>query len=224
MTAYFALAQRAAPTFKTGGWAGRNLLVLGAAGGVGAAAVEVGKALGATVFAGAPGDAVADHRKAEADHAVDIGPRGWHAKVLNIAPKGVDIVFDAIGGDSIYSTLRCLKIGGALLSVGFATKIPSVSLEHLLQRNVSVLGVGAPARTTTVVVGAGPRHRAPRRAAQVYSSSLQFPEQLEDSAQKIVTLWGEGRAQPDATTAPRPGGTVSLRRGPGRGRGAAATG
>ena len=52
-------------------------------------------------------------------------------------PDGVDVVFDPVGGDSAYSMLRCMRVGAALISVGYASKIPSVSFEHLMQRNAA---------------------------------------------------------------------------------------
>ena len=93
--------------------------------------------------------------------------------MLKIVPDGVDVVFDPVGGDSAYSMLRCMRVGAALLSVGYASKIPSVSFEHLMQRNVCVTGV--------------------------FASGLQFPAEMEDSAQQVVALWRQGLLTPDTT-------------------------
>ncbi|KAK7242185.1 oxidoreductase [Aureococcus anophagefferens] len=127
VTAYFALGHRTRPILKTG-WDGKALAVLGANGGVGVAAVEVGKVLGAfTLRCTTKTDG--DVRKSAApDGVVDVSRRGWHDRVLEARPGGVDIVFDPVGGDYIFSVLRCMKVGGALLTVGFASgKIPTVS-------------------------------------------------------------------------------------------------
>ena len=124
VTAYFALGHRTRPILKTG-WDGKALAVLGANGGVGVAAVEVGKVLGAfTLRCTTKTDG--DVRKSTApDGVVDVSRRGWHDRVLEARPGGVDIVFDPVGGDYIFSVLRCMKVGGALLTGGYAPrKVP----------------------------------------------------------------------------------------------------
>ncbi|KAH8075077.1 hypothetical protein JL721_1069 [Aureococcus anophagefferens] len=192
VTAYFALGHRTRPILKTG-WDGKALAVLGANGGVGVAAVEVGKVLGAfTLRCTTKTDG--DVRKSTApDGVVDVSRRGWHDRVLEARPGGVDIVFDPVGGDYIFSVLRCMKVGGALLTVGFASgKIPTVSLEHLLQRNIAIHGVWT---------------RVPRRPSSIHPSQsvaprspLQYPKEMEDSAAQVAKLWTEGRVTPDVTT------------------------
>jgi len=70
---------------------------LGSGAGVGAAAVEVGRALGALVFGGLAADG-----KAGPEHTINVAKRGWHHEVLKLAPEGVDIVFDPVGGDGVW--------------------------------------------------------------------------------------------------------------------------
>ena len=175
VTAFFALKHRSAPILKGGMWQGRALLVLGTAGGVGVAAVEIGACLGASVFACAPKAREVDYRRSAPDVRIDSTKRGWHAAVLAARPSGVEVAFDPVGGDAIFSVIRCLKVGGALLTVGFASgRVPTVSLEHLLQRNIGIHGV--------------------------WTSPFQYPRELEDSAAAVVALWAEKRLTPAVTT------------------------
>src|SRR3546814_13000176 len=102
--------------------AGEVLLVHGAAGGVGLAAVETGKALGATVIATAGGaDKLAVARAHGADHLVDYRSediREWVQAIT--AGRGADVVFDPVGGDVFDASLRCIAGSGRLLVIRFA--------------------------------------------------------------------------------------------------------
>ncbi len=121
--------------------AGETLLVHGAGGGAGSAAVQVGKALGARVIAIASETAKGDlARKAGADEVV-LTSEPWRERVLELSGGGVHVVFDPVGGDRFAESLRCLASEGRLVVVGFAGgSIPSVSVNRLLLRNVEISG------------------------------------------------------------------------------------
>ncbi len=120
---------------------GERVLVHGAAGGVGTAALQVAKALGASTIAVVSSDEkerVA--REAGADEVVrSDGP--WREQVVELG--GVDVVLDPVGGDRFTDSLRCLREDGRVLVVGFTEgSIPEVKVNRLLLRNVSVVGAG----------------------------------------------------------------------------------
>ncbi|KAH8061319.1 hypothetical protein JL720_13428 [Aureococcus anophagefferens] len=137
-TAYFALAVRNAT--PPGGY----LLVLGAAGGLGAAAVELGALLGYEVIACASTPEKRAFCAARgATRTVDYSRRRWHRDVV-AATGGVDLVVDPVGGDALVACLRCVAVGGAVLSLGYASGATgAVPVEQLLQRNVALVGVWA---------------------------------------------------------------------------------
>ncbi|WP_254650958.1 NADPH:quinone oxidoreductase family protein [Streptomyces sp. GbtcB7] len=123
--------------------AGQTLLVLGAAGGIGSAAVQVGKALGARVIAVARRTGTADFlRGLGADEVVALAD-GWAARVRELTGgAGVDAVVDPVGGTAFDNAVRILAPGGNLLVLGFAGgDIPRVKVNRLVLRNVSVVGV-----------------------------------------------------------------------------------
>ena len=136
-TAHFALKRRGRLR------AGETLLVHGAGGGAGSAAVQVGKALGARVLAVASdADKRAAALQAGADEAIDAGA-GWRDRVKALTDgAGVDVVFDPVGGERMTESLRCLAPEGRLLVVGFASgAIPDFAANRVLLRNVDVVGV-----------------------------------------------------------------------------------
>ncbi|MFP6742772.1 MAG: NADPH:quinone oxidoreductase family protein [Alphaproteobacteria bacterium] len=136
-TAYGALDWRA--NLK----AGETLLVLGAAGGVGLTTVEVGKAKGATVIAAANGaDRTALAAEHGADHLIDYSTENLRERVREITDgKGVDVIFDPVGGQLFDVALRCLGWEGRLIVIGFASgTIPQVPANILLVKNCGVLG------------------------------------------------------------------------------------
>ncbi len=136
-TAHFALKRRGRLQ------AGETLLVHGAGGGAGSAAVQVGKALGARVLAVASdADKRAAALQAGADEAIDAGV-GWRDRVKALTDgAGVDVVFDPVGGERMTESLRCLAPEGRLLVVGFASgAIPDFAANRVLLRNVDVVGV-----------------------------------------------------------------------------------
>ncbi|MFV9632744.1 NADPH:quinone oxidoreductase family protein [Mycobacterium neumannii] len=137
-TMYFALAKRGALR------PGETVLVLGSAGGVGTAAVQIAKALGAKVIAMV-------HRPHAIEFVESLGADvvlpltdGWLQAVKDATDgRGVDLVVDPIGGDAFDDAIRALAVEGRLLVIGFAAGgIPAVKVNRLLLRNVAVIGVG----------------------------------------------------------------------------------
>jgi NADPH2:quinone reductase len=137
-TMYFALARRAAMR------PGDTVLVLGAAGGVGTAAIQIAKAMNASQVIAVV------HREGASDYVSSLGAdlvlplaEGWAQRVReHTHGHGVDIVVDPIGGPTFDDAIRVLAIDGKLLVIGFAAGgIPTVKVNRLLLRNVSVVGV-----------------------------------------------------------------------------------
>jgi NADPH2:quinone reductase len=138
LTGLFALVRRARAL------AGETLLVHGAAGGVGTAAVQLGKALGLRTIAVAGDEAKREFAlRCGADHAV-LGD-GWLAAVRDlVGERAVDIVVDPVGSDRMTDSLRSLAPEGRLLVLGFAGgEIPVVKVNRLLLGNTGVLGVAS---------------------------------------------------------------------------------
>jgi NADPH2:quinone reductase len=123
---------------------GETLLVLGAAGGVGLTAVEIGKALGATVIAAASSaDKLALARARGADHVIDYASDDMRSAVRDITGgRGADVIYDPVGGEAFKTALRCIAWEGRLLVVGFASgEVPQAAANYLLVKNASVVGV-----------------------------------------------------------------------------------
>jgi NADPH2:quinone reductase len=120
---------------------GETLLVLGAAGGVGLTAVEIGKLMGAKVIACARGaDKLAVAKNAGADHLIDATNADIRAEVRALG--GADVVYDPVGGDQFKAAFRACKPEARLLPIGFASgDIPQIPANHLLVKNLSVLGM-----------------------------------------------------------------------------------
>ena len=124
---------------------GEVLLVHGAGGGVGLAAVEIGKLLGATVIAAASSDEKLDVAKGKgADHLVryDREPFGDAVKRITDG-RGADVVFDPVGGDVFENSMRCINWGARLLIIGFTGGIGLAKTNLLMIKGASVLGVRA---------------------------------------------------------------------------------
>jgi NADPH2:quinone reductase len=123
---------------------GETLLVHGAAGGVGLAAVDVGKLLGARVIATASSEEKRTFLKQYgADHV--LAPSGFRETVKELTgDRGADVVYDPVGGDVFDESVRCIAFGGRLLIIGFTSgRIPTVSVNMPLIKGFSVVGVRA---------------------------------------------------------------------------------
>jgi NADPH2:quinone reductase len=159
LTMYFAFERRAALR------EGETVLVLGSAGGVGTAAIQIAKAMGAKVIAMV-------HRAGAIEFVESLGAdvvlpltEGWAQRVRDhTGGRGVEVVVDPVGGDAFDDAIRVLATEGRLLVLGFAAGqgIPMVKVNRLLLRNVSVVGVGlgefinrTPGAQTEFVVGLG---------------------------------------------------------------------
>jgi NADPH2:quinone reductase len=137
LTAHFALLDRG------GLESGETVLVHGASGGVGTAAIQVAKGFGArTIAVASTPEKAAYARAAGADEAVLLD--GFKDAVLGLTTgRGVDVVVDVVGGEAFLDSLRCLATQGRLLVVGFAAGqgIPEVKVNRLLLNNIDVRGV-----------------------------------------------------------------------------------
>lgn len=138
VTTYFALQRRAALQ------PGETVLVLGSAGGVGSAAIQVAKAMGARVLAVLHRPEAAGFvTSLGADAVIPMTPEWSKAVRAETGGKGADVVVDPVGGEPFDEAVRTLATEGRLLVIGFAAgAIPSVKVNRLLLRNAGVLGVG----------------------------------------------------------------------------------
>lgn len=165
-TAHLALSHRAALC------AGETLLVLGAAGGVGLAALEIGKLMGARVIACARGAAKMDvARTAGADHCIDSDSPDLRAALKDLG--GVDVVFDPVGGDAFRAAMRACRPEARILTIGFASgDVPLVPANHLLVKNITLMGF-------------------------YWGGYMAFrPDLLRDSLTRLFGWYGEGRLRP----------------------------
>ncbi|EIN11815.1 NAD(P)-binding protein [Punctularia strigosozonata HHB-11173 SS5] len=146
-TSYEALVGRA--ELKPGEW----VLVTASAGGVGIAACQLAKALGAKVIAaaGSPAKLEVSRRHGGADYTVDYTKKDWQKEVLKITGgKGVDVIYDPVG--MIKDCLKCIAWKGRALVIGFAAgKIEQLPLNLVLLKNISIVGLhwGAYSRNET---------------------------------------------------------------------------
>src|SRR5215470_12930860 len=122
--------------------AGETLLVLGAAGGVGLTAVEIGKAMGARVIAGASTlDKLALAKEHGADELVNYATDNLTERVMALtADRGADVCFDPVGGELADAALSALGWGGRMLLVGFVGGVQQIPANRLLVKNRSALG------------------------------------------------------------------------------------
>src|SRR5262245_65280599 len=122
--------------------AGETMLVLGAAGGVGLTAVEIGKALGARVIAGAStADKLAAARERGADALVNYATENLTERVMALTDgRGADVCFDPVGGDLFDPALSSLGWGGRMLLIGFVGGVPSIPANRLLVKHRSAMG------------------------------------------------------------------------------------
>lgn len=139
LTAYVALVRRGRLQ------AGETLLVHGASGGVGMAAVDVGKLLGANVIAtGGSDEKLAKVKAYGADHVINTAD-GFRTKVKELTDgRGADVVYDPVGGDVFDESVRCIAFDGRLLVIGFTSgRIANVATNMPLIKGFSVVGVRA---------------------------------------------------------------------------------
>jgi NADPH:quinone reductase len=137
-TGWFALHRRAQLQ------AGEVLLVHAGAGGVGSAAIQLGKAAGATVIATAGSEEkVAVCRKLGADHAINYKTQDFVEEVKGITGRrGADVVFDPVGGDVYDRSTKCIAFEGRIVLIGFTSgRIPQAATNHVLIKNYSVVGL-----------------------------------------------------------------------------------
>ena len=171
-TSYYALKDRGMLR------SGETLLVLGAAGGVGIAAVELGKAMGARVVGGVSSEEKAEAvRRAGADE-VFVYPRevtdgrALTALYKEVLPKGADVIYDPIGGDHTEPALRSLAWDGRYLVIGFTGGIPRPPLNLTLLKSSSIVGVFWGAAMT------------------------RDPELNRRNNMELLELYGEGKVKP----------------------------
>jgi NADPH:quinone reductase len=136
-TTWFALHERA--RLQPGEW----LLVTGAGGGTGTAAIELGRAAGARVVAVAGGATkVQVCRDLGAEVVVDHHDTpDWVDTVREATGGGVDVAYDPVGGDTFHQVRRCMGWDGRLLVIGFVAGIPDAPMNHVLLKNYSIVGV-----------------------------------------------------------------------------------
>jgi len=137
-TGWFALVHRAQLA------AGETLLVHGGAGGVGIAAIQLGRALGATVIATAGSEEKLEVcRRAGAHHVIDYKDDDWVGEVNRLTGgRGADVIYDPVGGDVFDKSLKCIAWEGRLLVIGFASgSIPELKVNRVLLKNISIVGL-----------------------------------------------------------------------------------
>ena len=137
-TSYYALKQRANLQPE------ETLLVLGAAGGVGLAAVELGKAMGARVIAAAStAEKLAVAEAAGADELINYSDGELKDKVKSLTDgRGADVIYDPVGGDLFDQCMRCINWYGRILVIGFAAgDIPKVPINLILLKSCQLVGV-----------------------------------------------------------------------------------
>jgi NADPH2:quinone reductase len=123
--------------------AGESVLVLGASGGVGLTAVEIAKAMGASVIAAAGGaEKLAVAKRAGADHLIDYTREDLRERVKALTDgRGVDVVYDPVGGDAFDQSLRSIAWEGRIIIIGFAAgRIPQIPANLVLVKNIDVIG------------------------------------------------------------------------------------
>jgi NADPH2:quinone reductase len=174
-TSYYALKDRG--LLK----AGETLLILGAAGGVGVAAIELGKAMGARVVGAASSEEKAAFAKECGADATVIYPPGAFAKeqakalsedFKQVSGGGADVIYDAVGGDYCEPALRAMNWNGRYLVIGFPAGIPTPPLNLTLLKSSSIVGVfwGA--------------------------SVAREPKLHEQNVRELFKLYGEGKIKP----------------------------
>ena len=193
-TTWFALHDRA--RLQAGEW----LLVTGAAGGTGTAAIQLGRAAGAKVLAVAGGDTKVELcRSLGADVVIDHRETPeWVDEVRAVTGGGVDVAYDPVGGDTFHQARRCMAWDGRLLVIGFVAGIPSVQTNHALLKNYSIVGVhwGASVARRPESLGEQMGALLELAATGAVDPPLYPPYRFEDAAQALQDLadrktWGK---------------------------------
>jgi NADPH:quinone reductase len=154
---------------------GEVLLVHGGAGGVGSSAIQLGKALGATVIATAGTEAKLDVcRQCGADHAVNYATDDFVQVVKDVTHgNGADVVYDPVGGDVFDLSTKCIAWNGRILVIGFTSgRIPEIRTNRILLKNMSVVGL----------------HWGAYRIHQ--------PHLIEQAQDKLYDLYQDGKIKP----------------------------
>jgi len=154
---------------------GEKLLVHGGAGSVSIAAIQIGKVLGAYVIATASSDEKLQIAKdAGADAVVNYKNEDWVTKVKELTDgKGVDVIYDPVGGDVFDNSIKCLAWCGRLLVIGFAGgRISKVETNRILLKNISIVGLQWGAYLTN------------------------DPDKYEDCFKELFKLYAEGKLNP----------------------------
>lgn len=156
---------------------GETLLVLGAAGGVGLTAVEIGKAMGARVIAAAStAEKLAVAQERGADEVINYASEKLTDRVMALTDgKGADVCFDPVGGELFDAALSSLGWGGRILLIGFVAGVPQIPANRLLVKHRAALG-----------------------------SSLRYfrwhaPDKLRRSVEELLQWYGEGKLRPLVT-------------------------
>ncbi len=167
-TAYAAVVQRGVAK------AGETVVVTAAAGGVGLAAVQIAKAIGARVIGLASGDKLDAVRAAGAHVAIDYRSPDWtDALTVATGGRGADVIVDNVGGDVFDACTRQIAWGGRIVIVGFSSgKIPTVSMNRVLLKHIALVGVHF-----------GPTHR-------------HDPKTVHDGFRALDALYRQGKLAP----------------------------
>ena len=121
---------------------GETVLVLGASGTTGSTAIEIAKAMGARVIAAASTEAKRERcKQAGADVTVDSSTDDWRNQVKAVMGRGVNVVYDPVGGEFTEQALRLMAPGGRHLVVGFVTGISKIPTNLLLLKRCAIMGV-----------------------------------------------------------------------------------
>jgi NADPH:quinone reductase len=168
-TSWYALRKRT--TLERGEW----LLVHAGASGVGMSAIQIGKALGARVIATAGSAEKWDFCLAQgAEHALDYRDAAWPDRVKELTGnRGVDVVYDPVGGDVFDLSTKCIAPDGRLLVIGFASgRIPAIQANRILLKNIAIVGV-------------------------FWGAHVQrLPEYLVETQQALATMYMAGQIRP----------------------------
>ncbi|MEO1028572.1 MAG: NADPH:quinone oxidoreductase family protein [Pseudomonadota bacterium] len=178
-TSYYALARRADPK------EGETMLVLGAAGGVGLAAVELGKAMGLTVIAACSTQEKVDLCLSKGADKGLVYPTGdldraqqkeLSNKIKELGGGGVDIIYDAVGGDYAEPSIRAMNWNGRYLVIGFPAGIPKIPLNLTLLKSCQIVGVfwGA--------------------------AVVRFPKENQEDVAALFKLYAEGKIKPHVSS------------------------